>query len=98
VVCRGTLVVVVVAVTRVECVDCVPRVVAAVVVWLETDMVGGPMVTLLLMLLLEVVIGNVVFSEGWLLTGFDEMVSGTVIVFEGVTVALVVMLVACQRS
>lgn len=88
---------VVVAVTRVECVDCVPRVVAAVVVWLETDMVGGPMVTLLLMLLLEVVIGNVVFSEGWLLTGFDEMVSGTVM-FEGVTVVLVVMLVACQRS
>lgn len=87
---------VVVVVTRVECVDCVPRVVAVVVVWLET--VGGPMVTLLLMLLLEVVIGNVVFSEGWLLTGFDEMVSDTVIMFEGVTVVLVVMLVACQRS
>lgn len=78
--------------------DCGPRVLAAVVVWLETGVVGGPTVTLLLMLLLEVVIGNVVFSEGWLLTGFDEMVSDTVIMFEGVTVVLVVMLVACQRS
>lgn len=92
---------VVVVVTRVECVDCVPRVVAVVVVWLET--VGGPMVTLLLMLLLEVVImeelfGNMVFFKVCLLTGSEEIVAGTVVMFVGITSAVVVMLVACQRS
>lgn len=83
--------------------DCGPRVLAAVVVWLETGVVGGPTVTLLLMLLLEVVImeelfGNMVFFKVCLLTGSEEIVAGTVVMFVGITSAVVVMLVACQRS